>query len=348
MRKNKKRVVFTITVLVIIGLLGTAMIIERGLSNKIRQPGPITIGYSADNLVIERWQRDQAIFLEKAESLGVKVIAHNANENNETQKRQIRELIKQQVDVIVIIPYDKDGLVDVVEEAKKENIKVIAYDRLITNAPIDAYISFDNIKVGELMAQQLLKVAPQGNYVIINGSPEDNNSTMFHKGYMNVLEPFIENGTIKIIKEGWAQMWREEPARDLVLEAIATEEEITAVLGANDRLAEAAIRALSENGLANKVYVVGHDADISACQRIIEGTQYATIYKPIRSLAEAAVELAVSLAQGEPIDVSEKISNGYKEIPFIKLDVIAVTKDNMEETVIFDGFHRYEDVYRNP
>lgn len=123
---------------------------------------------------------------------------------------------------------------------------------------------------------------------------------------------------------------------------------VDAVIGANDRLAEAAIRALSEKGLAGKVYVAGHDADISACQRIVEGTQYMTVYKPIRKLAESAVSLAIDLANGKEAETDVFIDNGFKDVPYIKLDVLPVTKDNIDDTVISDGFHKRDDVYRVP
>jgi len=218
---------------------------------------------------------------------------------------------------------------------------------LITNAEIDAYISFDNVKVGELQAKALLSVVPRGNYVIINGSPDDNNSSMFNEGYMNVLEPYVDNKIINIVAEDWADDWREEPAYDLIAETLDKGITIDAIIAANDRLAEAAINALSEKGLAGVVYVAGHDADISACQRIVEGTQYSTIYKPIRDLAESAVMLAISLAKGEDFEYEETINNGVIDVPYIKLDVLSVTSETMEETVIEDGFHSREDVYRD-
>lgn len=249
---------------------------------------------------------------------------------------------------MVVIPYDKDGISDVIAEAKKAGIKVIAYDRLINDADIDAYISFDNVKVGELIAEALTEVVPEGNYIIVNGSPDDNNSFMFREGYMGGLTSYLRRDRIEIVKEIWAENWREEFAYDAVNEALETGVKVDAVIGANDRLAEAAIRALSEKGLAGKVYVAGHDADISACQRIVEGTQYMTVYKPIRKLAESAVSLAIDLANGKEAETDVFIDNGFKDVPYIKLDVLPVTKDNIDDTVISDGFHKRDDVYRVP
>lgn len=348
MQKGKKITrKFGVGITVFLGLI-SIIVIGYGIlkDDVLEDDGKITIGFCADNLVIERWQRDQEIFQAKAKEKNVEVIVYNANEDNETQNKQIRLLIEKKVDVMVVIPYDKDGISESIEEAKKAGIKVIAYDRLINNADIDAYISFDNVKVGELQAKALIEKVPKGNYILINGSPDDNNSSMFRQGYMSVLEPLIKKGDINIIEDIWADNWREEPAYDVVSSSISKKIQIDAIIGANDRLAEAAIQALSEKGLAGKVLVVGHDADISACQRIVEGTQYVTIYKPIRLLAESAVQLAIQLANNGETQTKEFINNGLNDIPYIKLDVLLVTKDNLEETVIADGFHQREDIYR--
>lgn len=348
MKIGKKQLNTYGVVITVFLCLSLMIVIVYGLQKEeiVEDDGKITIGFCADNLVIERWQRDQEIFQAKAKEKNVDVIVYNANEDNDTQIKQIHLLIEKQVDVMVVIPYDKDGISEAIGEAKKAGIKVIAYDRLINNADLDAYISFNNLKVGELQARALTKVVPEGNYIIINGSPDDNNSSMFRDGYMSVLEPFIQNGQINIVEDKWANKWREEYAYDIVLKALNEGVQVDAIIGANDRLAEAAIQALSEKGLGGSVYVAGHDADISACQRIVEGTQYMTVYKPIRLLAESAVLLAIDLVNGEEVNSDELINNGLFDVPYIKLDVLSVTLDTLEETVIDDAFHQREDIYR--
>ena len=336
-----------VVAVLVMALIGGGYVVKTTMSEKnLPEDGGIVIGYCADNLVIERWQRDQEIFIAKAMEQDVKVIVHNANEDNETQKNQILSLIEKKVDVIVVIPYDKDGLTEVIDAARKEGIKVIAYDRLITNTVIDAYISFDNVKVGQLQAEALLEKIPMGNYVIINGSPDDNNSSMFNEGTMLALAESIGSKEINIVHESWADNWREEPAYEAVSDLLDEGVHIDAIIAANDRLAEAAINALAEEGLAGQVMVAGHDADISACQRIVEGTQYVTIYKPIRDLAESALELAIQMAMGEEIQYEETINNGMIDVPYIKLDILTVTEETMLETVVADGFHLKEDIYR--
>ncbi len=307
----------------------------------------LVIGLVMDGLVIERWQKDRDIFISKAKELGAQVIVRNANEDIERQITQINEIMEEGIDVLVIIPYDRDDLTQCVRVAKKKGIPVIAYDRLIRNAGVDAYISFDNEQVGRLMAGVLYSKVPEGNYIIINGSRKDNNSYMFNSGFKEALEEGINSGSIYMADEVWSQDWREEVAYDTVSKAIKKGQKIDGVIGANDRLAEGAIKALSENRLANEVHVVGHDADLSACQRIVEGTQLATVYKPIKVLAEGAAELAVDMARGNNIVFYSTVDDGKYEVPFIKYKPILVTKENMEDTIIKDGFHTAEEVYRN-
>ena len=345
-KKTISRYGVGITIVLCLVILGSFVFFTKIYKTE-KDDGKLVIGFCADNLVIERWQRDQEIFQAEAKKKNVEVIVYNANEDNEIQNQQIRLLIEKKVDVMVVIPYDKDGISEAIGEAKKAGIKVIAYDRLINNADIDAYISFDNVKVGELQAIALVKAVPKGNFILINGSPDDNNSFMFRQGYLNILQPYIDSGDITIIEDIWAENWREEPAYDIVSKTLSKNQEINAIIGANDRLAEAAIQALSEKGLGGQIFVAGHDADISACQRIVEGTQYVTVYKPIRLLAESAVDLAIRLASGQEISKQEIINNGLKDVPYIKLDVLSVMKDTIDDTVIKDGFHQREDIYRN-
>lgn len=274
-------------------------------------------------------------------------MVRNANEDTDRQVEQIYSLIEKGIDCLVIIAYDKDGLTQCVKAAKKRGIPVIAYDRLIKNSDVDAYISFDGVKVGWLMASALYEKVREGNYIIINGSPKDHNSYLFNSGFKLALQDALDADKIRILYETWSDDWREEEAYNTVGKAIKEGLKIDAVIGGNDRLAEGAIKVLAENRLLNEALVVGHDAELSACQRIVEGTQYATVYKPIKVLAEGAAQLAVKMAKGHEIEYSQTINDGKYDVPCILYEPILVTKNNMVETVIRDGFHTMEEVYRN-
>lgn len=307
----------------------------------------IKIGLSMDSLVVERWQTDRDVFVAKARELGADVIVQKANNNTEEQIRQVKYLIDEGVDVLVIIPHDSDAFAYLVSMAKRKGIKVIAYDRLIKNASSDLYVSFDNELVGKLIAKAIVEKVPNGNYVIINGGSEDSNAHYYEKGAMEILKPYIEDKRIKIIKEVWANDWREDVAYNTVDSVLESGENIDGIICGNDGLAEAAIKALSERRLAGKVVVGGQDASLSGCQRIVEGTQQATVYKPIGNLAIKAAEYAVSLANGEFPVTNEKIFDGKEYIPFHMEKPILVDKANMVDVVVKDNFHTIDEIYKN-
>jgi len=345
--------IFIVTVISVVAIIVVITIFD-GVLNQRQEPrrsfvvenGKPMLGFCVDAMVIERWQKDINIVKTKAEELGFQVEVVNAYESGEKQIEQIRSLVKEGAVAIFVLPYDKDGLSEVIAEAKKEGVIIISYDRLIANADVDAYVSFDNVAVGEYMASALIEKAPTGNYVIINGSKLDHNAYMFNEGYYNVLQPYIDAEEITIISEVWADNWREEYAIDAVSKLLIEDVQIDAIIGANDRLAEGAISVLSEFGLVGAIPVVGHDADVSACQKIVEGKQLMTVYKPIKNLAEGAVELVYKMLQNQDVIVYETINDGKFDVPFYKFDVIPVDASNMRETVIKDLFHREEDVYR--
>jgi D-xylose transport system substrate-binding protein len=235
-----------------------------------------------------------------------------------------------------------------VDSAKRENVPVLAYDRLVRNSDVDFYISFDNVKVGELQARYLLDRAPKGNYVLIGGSPTDNNARMFREGQMNVLTPAISRGDVHVVADQWAKDWLPSEALRHTENALTqAQNNVVAIVASNDSTAGGAIQALEEQGLAGKVFVSGQDADLAGCQRVVAGTQSMTVYKPIAPLASRGAEIAVSLARHEPLQPNGKVNNGFKDVPAILLEPIVVDKNNIVQTVIADGFVRLQDVFRN-
>lgn len=316
---------------------------EEVKDTRVRE-NKIKIGLSFDSFVIERWQRDRDVFVSTAQDLGAEVNVQNANGDVQEQISQIRYFIQKKMDVIVVIAIDSGACTDVLKKAKEEGITVVAYDRLVRNANADLYISFDNVKVGELMAETLAKKVPAGgNIVTIYGPTTDHNVTMVEKGFQN----YIKNKNLKTVYSVYANNWLAEEAFNAVNKALTKTTKIDGVMCGNDDLASQAVRALSENRLAGKVVITGQDADLAACQRIVEGTQTMTVYKPVDKLAKAAAEYAVKLAKGKDIGVKTTINDGKYDIPYVKLKPIAVTKDNIDEVIIKGGFQQKEDVYLN-
>nr|WP_148866629.1 substrate-binding domain-containing protein [Thermosediminibacter litoriperuensis] len=307
----------------------------------------IRVGISLGTLKEERWLKDRDILMAKLKDLGAEVFVKNANNDDEDQLKQVRYLLDQKIDVLILVPNDLQKASAAVQLAKKYGVKVISYDRLVTRSNVDLYISFDNIKVGRLMAEWLIKKAPKGNYLIINGATSDHNTKMIKEGYDSILREKVERGDIKIVAEEWAPDWMTEYAFKVTDEILQSGRRIDAAIAGNDSLAGGIIEALAEHRLAGRVPVVGQDADLAACQRIVEGTQLMTVYKPIDKLAEKAAEMAIRLARGEPLDIRKTIFDGRYYVPYYVLEPVGVDKSNIEDTVIRDGFHSSQDVYRN-
>ncbi len=306
----------------------------------------ITIGVSFDSFIIERWQRDRDIFVQTAKDLGAEVNVQNANGDIEEQKNQIKYLIDKGVNVIVVVCIDSDSLSDVVKEAKDAGIKVIAYDRLINNADVDLYVSFDNEMVGTLMGRSLIsKGVGGGKVIMVGGSVQDNNVHLVEGGFEKVMK----DNHVEVIGTTHCDGWRAELASDYLYNNQDLLTECDAIMCGNDNIASQVVNVLAVQRLAGDILVTGQDADLEACQRIVEGTQVMTVYKPVEKLARCAAECAVMMAEDKEITGYDVLSmdNGYKEVPYVSIEPVMVTKDNMDETIISSGFHTRDEVYLN-
>jgi D-xylose transport system substrate-binding protein len=297
------------------------------------------IGFSIDDLRVERWTRDRDFFNAEAEKLGAKVFVQSADASEQRQIAQIENLISRGVDVLVIVPYNATVLNNAIREAKKAKIKVLSYDRLILNADIDAYISFDNAKVGELQAQGVVALKPKGNYYLLGGAPTDNNAKMLREGQMKVLQPLVDKGDIKIVGKQWVKDWSAAEAMTIVENALtANGNKIDAIVASNDGTAGGAIQALTAQKLGGKVPVSGQDADLAAVKRVIAGTQAMTVYKPLKLIAAEAAKLAVQLVRNEKPAYNSSYENGMKKVDTLLLKPIPLTKANVN-LLVEDGFY---------
>jgi D-xylose transport system substrate-binding protein len=346
------RLTGTLTIALLAAVLLTAGCVcsssDAGGAAAAAKTGPIRIGFSMDTLKEERWQRDRDYFVARAKELGAEVLVQAANGDDAVQIQQAENLLTQGVDVLVVAPHNAEISASIVESARRQGVPVLSYDRLIRNSDVDLYVSFDNVKVGETQARYLLDRAPRGNYLLIGGSPTDNNARLFRQGQMNVLQPAIDSGDIKIVADQWAREWLASEALKHTENALTqTGNNIAAVVASNDGTAGGAVRALEEQQLAGKVFVSGQDAELAAIQRVVGGSQAMTVYKPVQQLARRAAEAAVALARREPVEATSTVSNGFKEVPSVLLEPIVVDKTNVMQTIVSDGYHKMEDIYRN-
>ena len=297
------------------------------------------IGFSIDDLRLERWAKDRDYFTAAAEQLGGKVFVQSADASEQRQIAQIENLISRGVDVLVIVPFNATVLNNAIREAKKAKIKVLSFDRLIMNADVDAYIYFDNMLVGDFQASSLVKLKPKGNYYLLGGAPTDNNAKMLRDGQLKVLQPLIDKGDIKVVGKQWVKEWSPAEAMSIVENALtANGNKIDAVVASNDGTAGGAIQALASQKLAGKVVVSGQDADLAAVKRVAAGTQAMTVYKPLKLIATEAAKLAVQLVRNEKPAFNGTYDNGFKKVDTLLLKPIPLTKGNLD-VLVKDGFY---------
>jgi len=348
-KRNRERLKKCCVILWMLGmLLGMTACTEKESNIDFtpqEQEEKIQIGMSFDSFVIERWIRERDIFVSVAKELGAEVNVQSANGNLEEQRKQIEYFIEKGLDVIVIVCTDSDGLTEQVKRAREKGIKVIAYDRLITGTELDLYISFDNEMVGTLMAEALLGTEmPRKTVLMLGGPLTDHNVELVEGGFRRVME---QNG-VTVLDSVHAESWRAEIAAEYIYNQLEKVDMADVIMCGNDNVASQVVYALAETRQAGNKPVVGQDADLEACQRIVEGTQLMTVYKPVEKLARQAAVCAVHLAKGEPFEVeTDVIENDNYQIPYVRLEPIAVTRENMDDVIIGSGFHRREDVYRN-
>ncbi|MCE7959251.1 MAG: sugar ABC transporter substrate-binding protein [Acidobacteria bacterium ACB2] len=305
----------------------------------------LRVGVSAPTQREERWVRDVEKLREEARARGVDLRLQISDNDAARQLAQCENLLAQEVDVLILAPHDAAAAGVVVDRAHAFGVPVIAYDRLVTNADVDLYVSFDNVKVGELQGEFLAARVPKGRYVILSGAPTDNNAKLFKDGAMKHIRPLIERGDVTVVLEQPVKDWQPAEAMKLTEDALtASGQRVDAVLAPNDGTAGGVIQALSLAGLAGKVPVTGQDAELSAAKRVLDGTQSMTVYKDTRALATAAIAAAEVFARGGRPETNGAVPNGRIDVPAILLPSVVVTRENAVEVLAGSGYLSREDL----
>lgn len=315
------------------------------------KPAPaqnLKIGFLMDSLKVERWQTDLDKFQKRAGELGATVLVETAEGDDELQFQQAQKLLAAGVKSLVLVAHDTDKAARIVEAAKAKQVPLLCYERLVRDSNVSLFVGVDASAIGSLQASSLAQIAPKGNYVLIAGSPADINARILHEAQWRALRPLVDRGDIKIVSDTWSKDWNPAEAYAHMTDAIELAKgNITAVVASNDGTAGGAIQALTEHHLAGKVLVSGQDADLAAILRILDGTQTMTVYKPLGSQAKLAAEAAVALAKGEPVKAPDFSEASGKTVPAILLPPVVVTKDNIKQTVIKDGFQNLETIQKS-
>ncbi|MEU8320132.1 sugar ABC transporter substrate-binding protein [Nonomuraea sp. NPDC048881] len=292
---------------------------------------------------------DRPLFEAKVKALcpACKVIYGNAEQDAAKQQQQVEAALTQDADVLVLDAVDANAVAPLVNQARQKKVPVVAYDRLISGIDYAYYVSFNNVRVGEMQGQALLDAmnakgtTAKGQIVMIHGSPTDPSSADYKKGAKSVLD-----GRVKVGREFDTPDWSPDKAQQQMEQAITAigRDQIVGVLSANDGMAGGAIAAMKRAGYKELPPITGQDAELAAVQRILTGEQYMTIYLDIRREAEKAAELAVALTKGEQPAATSKVNNGTADIPAFLLDPIAVTADKIKDTIVKDGFYKADQI----
>ena len=345
---------------------------DRGAAKVRPDDGRTVVGISMPDKLLERWNHDGIFLKEHFQKEGCEVILKYANNLIDTQIGDIRSMIDEGADLLVITAVDGAALSSILNEAHSQGIKVMAYDRLLMNSEaVDYYVSYDNYKVGVLQAEYIIEALglknskDSRNIEFVSGDPVDNNARYFYQGAVDTLFPYLENGMLKVISnqqdfyETSTAQWSTDIAQQrlqIILNSYYPENvRLDAVLCANDSTALGATRALeSDYAGTNKVVVTGQDADVPNIYSIIEGKQSMTVFKALRDESVVAVALGLAILSddapneqliansGWDFDCTYNTTdydNGSKVIPSYLLSPISITKDNLEKELFDTGYY---------
>jgi D-xylose transport system substrate-binding protein len=299
-----------------------------------------------------RWESFDRPLLEAAfKAAGVPVTIDNAQGDKSTQQQQAEQQITNGAKVLLLVNLDSGSGAAIEANAQSRGVKVIDYDRLTLKGSAAYYVSFDNVKVGQLQGQGLVDClsksgASTPSIAELNGSPTDNNATLFKQGYDSVLKPLYSSGKAKKVADQSVPDWDNQQALTIFEQMLQkTNNKIDGVLAANDGLGNSVISALKARKL-KQIPVTGQDATPEGIQNILAGDQCMTVYKAVKKEADAASKLAIALATGKPPEaglVNGKTNDSAKDVPSVLLTPQAITKDNIK-VVFDDGFLKKEDV----
>lgn len=317
----------------------------------------IKIGFLLKTMQEERYQRDKKAFIEKAEALGAEVIFDSANNNEQTQLDKFNNMLSQGAKVIVLQPVNTGTAGNMVKMANADGVRVVGYDSMLVNGPLDLMVMQDSWAVGKLQGEAMLawltekKGKLEGKVALIKGQPGDSNANAMSSGALEIVKA---NPGLALVAEESHEGWAPDKAMATAQNVLTKEgNKVDAFICNNSGMARGVIAALKDQGLddANKVFVAGSDADLVNIQYVAQGKQAVEIWKKIDPLAQKAAEVAVTLAKNpdkpvkELVEIDREINNGAVEVPTIVTPVVLVTKENIDETVIAEGFYTKEQVY---
>jgi len=302
------------------------------------------IGFILSTMQEERYQRDKKVFEDTVKKMGGEVVFASCNNSEQTQAAEVDNLLSQGVKVLVIQPLNGDTATAFVKQAKQDNVPVVDYDRLIKNAPIDAYISEDSLKVGELQAEAAAKFTHgKGNYVILMGQAGHSVAEARTLGILNILKKYPQ---IKVVVKQYHPGWSPNLAMQTTENALTQyHNDVQAILANNSGMAHGAVQALTEQHLNGKVFIAGADADLANLRDIVAGKQNFEVMISIQEMAKRAAETAMAIAQKQEFKFDSQVDNGLLKVKTINTPVFPIDKGNLDERIIKSGFQPREAIY---
>jgi D-xylose transport system substrate-binding protein len=357
---SRKIMYVALLVVLVVSLVGCA-------AKTTTTSAKIKVGLSFSDFATARWPVENAQMTQLLQKMGYEVISQEADHDVKLQSDQIDNMVSQGIKGLIVIAEDGDAAVTPVEKAVAAGVKVISYDRLIKTSKISAYLSFDNVEVGKQEALGVMTALglpgsttwTKDNpvkLVLSGGSPTDNNAVLVRQGQMEVVQPYIDSGVVKVVADQWVENWDAAKA-EAMMENILTAQQnkIDAVVASNDGTALGELQAMKAQGLAGKVPISGQDATADGCNSIVLGGQTVTVFKDTRLLAPQAVNMLDALIKGQPVTglqsytlaqlTNDKTKTGNVMAAF--LPVVQVTKANVYDVIVKSGFQTYDDVYRS-
>ena len=321
--------------------------------------GDVKIGFLLKTMQEERYKRDRAAFTAKAEELGAEVIFDSANNDELTQLAKFENMLAKGAEVIVLQPVNTGTAGSMVSMANSEGVRVVGYDSMLVDGPLDAMVMQDSWAVGRLQGEAMVEWLTDkngevsGKIALIQGQPGDSNAIAMSSGVLEIVEA---NPGLELVTNQAHEGWSSEKAMATAENTLTSNSNgIDAFIANNSGMARGVIAALEAQGLASsdKVFVAGSDADLANIQYVAQGKQAVEIWKQIDPLAETAAEVAVALAKNpdtapaDLVEVDKVINNGFADVPTIVTPITLVTQGNIDDTIIAGGFYSKEEVYGN-
>lgn len=287
-----------------------------------------------------RWVKDKQYLVDNLTKMGAEVFFEVADDDQQKQINLAQDLINKGVKVLIVVAIKQDEAGAIVDLAHKNDVKVIAYDRLINGCALDYYVTVNSTYTGQLQASYLTSLRPTGKYAVLPGSKYDNNAMKLFIGQMNVLQPLMESGNIQVVYSEFTEAWTSAEGQLHTNNILDQNPDITAIVCGSDAISDGVLAVLKERGLEGQIPFSGQDAELDNIKAVMSGAQACDVLKPLNEMAQITSELAIAIALEKPLTMKFSTeSNGKVLVKSIMLEAVLVTKENVQSTVVASGYH---------